>query len=116
MSLVLSGNARARGLVSRRYYALEIIVPTFDNPFFPEIVSGAEWIAAGEGYAVLLCDARQTSARRHLETLQTRLVDGVVLDASAIGSLPQDEASDLGGEFVAEVQRVFARFGREPGD
>ena len=100
-------NLLARGLVSRRSYALGIIVPTLDNPFFTEIVSGAERVAAGEGYAVLLCDARQTSARRHLEALQTRLVDGVVLDASAIGSLPPDALTGLNAVVVDQPDGRF---------
>ncbi len=84
-------NLLARGLVSRRSYALGIIVPDLDNPFFTEVVSGAERVAAEEGYAVLLCDARRTPIDRHLRTLTARQVDGIILDATAAAALAQDE-------------------------
>ncbi len=84
-------NLLARGLVSRRSYALGIIVPDLDNPFFTEVVSGAERVAADEGYAVLLCDARRTPLERHFRTLMARQVDGVIMDASAAASFAADE-------------------------
>jgi DNA-binding LacI/PurR family transcriptional regulator len=82
-------NMLARGLVQRRSYALGIIVPDLDNPFFTEVVSGAERVAAAAGYAVLLCDAREVSLARHLGALQARLVDGIVMEAAGVASLPE---------------------------
>ncbi len=88
-------NLLARGLVQRRSYALGVIIPDLDNPIFTEVVSGAERVAAEEGYAVLLCDARVTSPARHLEALQARLVDGVILDASTAATIPEEMLTGL---------------------
>lgn len=76
-------NMLARGLVKRRSYALGIIVPDLDNPFFTQVVGGAQRVAVESGYAVLLCDAREASAAEHVAALSTRLVDGIILDAGS---------------------------------
>lgn len=101
-------NLLARGLVSRRSYALGIIVPDLDNPFFTEVVSGAERVAAQEGYAVLLCDARRTPLDRHLRTLTERQVDGIILDATAAAALARDER--LLGQNIVLVDELPGRW------
>lgn len=83
-------NLVARGLVSRRSYGLGVIVPSLDNPFFTEVVSGAERVAAEAGYAMLLCDTRQTSARRHVESLRSRLIDGIIMDPGSAAAVPAE--------------------------
>jgi LacI family transcriptional regulator len=93
-------NLLARGLVQRRSYALGIIVPDLDNPFFIEVVSGAERVAAAEGYAVLLCDRRETPLARHFETLHSRQVDGILMDAASAAALG---ATALAGLNVALI-------------
>ncbi len=95
-------NLLARGLVQQRSFALGVIVPNLDNPFFTEVVSGAERVAAQEGYAVLLCDARETPADRHLEALQARMVDGVILDASAAAAVSEEALARLNVVLVDE--------------
>ncbi|MGI9090545.1 MAG: LacI family DNA-binding transcriptional regulator [Gemmatimonadaceae bacterium] len=80
-------NVIARSLVLRRSYALGIIVPDLRNPFFAEIVSGAERVASRAGYAVLLCEAREVTCDRHIETLIERQVDGIMIDALGAASL-----------------------------
>jgi DNA-binding LacI/PurR family transcriptional regulator len=84
-------NVLARGLVQRRSYALGIVVPDIRNPFFADVISGAERVAAEEGYVVLLCEAGDAiPAERHVETLHGRLIDGVILDAVGASALPED--------------------------
>jgi len=100
-------NILARGLVRGRSYALGVIVPDLANPFFLDVVRGIERVAADEGYAVLLCDARDTGATRHLEALRARQVDGVILDASGADSLPDDVVTDLN---VVVADRPTDRF------
>jgi DNA-binding LacI/PurR family transcriptional regulator len=88
-------NLLARGLVRQRSFGLGVVVPNLDNPFFTEVVSGAELVAAESGYAVLLCDTRQTSAARHVEALRTRLIDGVILDPGSAAAIPAETLSGL---------------------
>jgi LacI family transcriptional regulator len=80
-------NVIARALVLQRSYALGIIVPDLRNPFFAEIVSGAERVAAEAGYAVFLCEARERSRDRHINALLERQIDGIMIDALGAASL-----------------------------
>src|SRR5215208_4948736 len=96
-------NVLARGLVQRRSYALGIIVPDIRNPFFADVISGAERVAAEEGYAVLLCEAGDAiPAERHLETLHGRLIDGVILDAVGAAALDENMLQGLNVVLIDE--------------
>lgn len=74
-------NVVARGLARGRSFALGVIVPDLRNPFFADVVSGAERVAGAAGYALLLCGAAERPAGEHLETLVSRQIDGVIIDA-----------------------------------
>jgi LacI family transcriptional regulator len=82
-------NVIARALVLQRSYALGIIVPDLRNPFFAEIVSGAERVASEAGYAVFLCEARERSRDRHINALLERQIDGIMIDALGAASLTE---------------------------
>ncbi len=85
-----SPNLVARSLVRSRSYALGIIVPDFRNPFFADVVSSAERVASQAGYAVLLCEAGESSPARYLDALHERVIDGVMIDA--VGASAVDSA------------------------
>lgn len=82
-------NVVARSLVRSRSYAIGVIVPDLRNPFFAEVVSGAERVASEAGYAVLLCETREISGDRHIQALLERQVDGIMVDAIGAASLPE---------------------------
>jgi LacI family transcriptional regulator len=88
--LKYSPNLVARSLVRSRSYALGIIVPDFRNPFFADVVSSAERVASQEGYAVLLCEAGESSPARYLEALHARVIDGVIIDAVGASSVDSE--------------------------
>jgi len=88
-------NVIARALVRRRSYAIGIIVPDLRNPFFADVVSGAERVASEAGYAVLLCETRENPRDRHLDALLERQVDGVMVDAIGAASLPDRMLEDV---------------------
>lgn len=96
-------NVLARGLVRRRSYALGILVPDLRNPFFVDVISGAERVAAEEQYAVLLAETGGGSPVPHLEALQSRLVDGVIIDALGAAALPADVLAGLNVVLIDEV-------------
>jgi DNA-binding LacI/PurR family transcriptional regulator len=96
-------NLLARGLVSQRSFSLGVVVPNLGNPFFTEVVSGVERVAAEAGYAVLLCDTRQTPAARHLEGLRARLIDGVILDPGSASGVPRELLAELNVVVVDEA-------------
>lgn len=88
-------NLLARGLVRQRSFALGVIVPDLSNPFFADVVSGTERVAAEEDYAVLLCETKHTSVERHLEALHGRLIDGVIADAVGGAAISEKEREGL---------------------
>jgi LacI family transcriptional regulator len=81
-------NVVARSLVSNRSYAIGVIVPDLRNPFFADVVSGAERVVSEAGFAVLLCETREIPGDRHIQTLLERQVDGIMVDAIGASSLP----------------------------
>lgn len=88
-------NVIARALARRRSYAIGIIVPDLRNPFFADVVSGAERVAAEAGYAVLLCETRESPRDRHLDALLERQVDGVMVDAIGAAYLSDRMLEDV---------------------
>jgi DNA-binding LacI/PurR family transcriptional regulator len=88
-------NILARGLVSGRSYAIGVVVPDLTNPFFLDVVTGAERVAAEAGYAVLPGDTRENTAARRLEALRARQVDGVIIDGVGAAALPHDALSGM---------------------
>jgi DNA-binding LacI/PurR family transcriptional regulator len=101
-------NLLARGLVLRRSFAIGVVVPDLANPFFLEVVRGAERVAVEAGYAVLLCDGREVSTVAHLETLLTRQVDGVILDATSLADLPESLLAGLNAVVVEDRSERLA--------
>lgn len=74
-------NAMARGLRTRQSQTVALIVPNIANPYFPEIILGAERVLAERGYNLILADTDVTPDReiRLVESLVSRLVDGFIL-------------------------------------
>lgn len=81
-------DAIARSLKTGKSNVLGIVVPDITNAFYPEVVRGAEEAAQSAGYSVLLCDSNENpqTEERHLATLFSRRVDGVLL-ASCVNSI-----------------------------
>ena len=74
----------ARSLRVGRTQVIGMVVPDLTNAFFPEMIRGVEDAAGVEGYSVILCNSNEDSEqeKRHLSTLFSRRVDGVLLACS----------------------------------
>ncbi len=74
-------NALARSLRRKETQTLGLIVPDNSNPFFAEIARGIEDTAYNLGYAVVLCNTDNDTAREslYLNLLLKRQADGIVL-------------------------------------
>jgi len=74
----------ARSLKVGRTQVIGMVVPDLTNAFFPEVIRGVEDAARAEGYSVMLCNSNEESEqeKRHLSTLFSRRVDGVLLACS----------------------------------
>src|SRR5437868_11159653 len=84
-------NLLARGLAKQRTQTLGMIVPDIANPFFPEVVRGAEDAAHAAGYTLLIAssDNDPEKERLYLQLFLAKRVDGVLL-TKAPGAMPAD--------------------------
>ncbi len=71
----------ARGLKLRQTFVLAVVIPDVTNPLFAALYRGVEDAAGLRGYSVILCNTDGSSEREraHVQTLQARRVDGIVL-------------------------------------
>jgi LacI family transcriptional regulator len=74
-------NALARGLRTQRTGTVALLVPDIANPFFPEIILGAERVLAEAGFHLILAntDEQLEKERGLIQILRSRLVDGFIL-------------------------------------
>jgi LacI family transcriptional regulator len=71
----------ARSMRTQRTFSLGILVGDIANPFFPEIVRGAEDVASAEGYNLILCntDYREEKQKAYIQILRDQQVDGIII-------------------------------------
>ena len=82
----------ARSLRSQQTGTLGLIVTNITNPFYPEIVRGAEDAAQRMGASIILCNAAEDPEREiaYLELLLERRVDGVIVAAGGLTQRHED--------------------------
>src|SRR5690606_16958831 len=73
-------NIVARGLKAASSRSIGLMVPDVTNPYFPEIVRGAEDVAIEHGYTLLLTNIIEDANRETLalRTFEDHMVDGVI--------------------------------------
>jgi LacI family transcriptional regulator len=74
----------ARSLKTGRTQVVGMILPDVTNPFYPEVIVGAEEIARAAHYSVILCNANEDpqQEQQQLNTLFGHRVDGVLIACS----------------------------------
>lgn len=74
----------ARSLKTGMSNVIGVVIPDMTNPFYPEVISGAEETASRAGYSLILCNANEDPAQeqRLLGTLFSHRVDGVLIACS----------------------------------
>lgn len=89
-------NLLARGLAKQRTQTLGMIVPDIANPFFPEVVRGAEDVAHAAGYTLLISSSDNDLKKEeaYLRVFLAKRVDGIIL-TKAPGRLPADVQQEL---------------------
>jgi len=85
-------NAVARSLRTRRSMTLGLVMPSLTDPFYAELARAVEHHAFLAGYAVLIADTADDSAKQrwYLESFVDRRLDGVLVltpDPSGIDEL-----------------------------
>jgi LacI family transcriptional regulator len=84
-------NLLARSMAKQRTQTIGMIVPDIANPFFPEVVRGAEDTAHAAGYTLLIAssDNDATKEEVYLRLFIAKRVDGIIL-TKAPGRLPSE--------------------------
>jgi LacI family transcriptional regulator len=74
----------ARSLKVGRTQVIGVVIPDITNAFYPEVIRGMEDAAREANYSVILCNSNEDPAQeqRHLSTLFSRRVDGVLIACS----------------------------------
>lgn len=93
-SLNYRPNPFARGLRSDRSRTIGFLVPDITNPFFPEVIRGAEDAATAAGYNLLLSNVVESSEREGelIETLLRHRVDGIIVCSARLPDAALHEA------------------------
>ena len=75
----------ARSLKVGRTEVIGMMIPDITNSFYPEVIRGVEDAAREAGYSVMLCNTNEDpeQEQRHLSTLLSRRVDGILIACSA---------------------------------
>ena len=86
-------NEIARSLKVKQTRMLAMVLPDITNPFFPEIIRGAEDAAFGRGYFLLTANTNEQLGRerRIVSALRSYRVDGILL-ATAQSSYDHDSS------------------------
>lgn len=103
-----SPNPMARGLKEGCSHILALVIPDIINPFFPKLVKCVERAAIARGYSLIFCDSGNDEAQelRHLESMRSHYVDGVLFVSVADGTQGARMLRDSGVPVVV-VNRDF---------
>ncbi len=81
-------NMLAGGLRTRRTFSIALIIPDIANPFFPEVVRGAQKTADARGYTVILAntDWLERRERDFIALARRNRVEGVLINPASISA------------------------------
>lgn len=83
----------AQSLVTKKTKSLGVVIPDIRNPFFPEMIRGAEDMAHEKGYSLIICNTDDDESKEvtYLNALKKNFVDGIIFAASSIKSSTIDK-------------------------
>lgn len=97
-------NRVARSLSTNQSGTIGVVVPKIAHNFFADALGGINEIAAAQDYEIILCVSQESKAleRRHLRTLLSMQVDGLLVSVSEETEDPSrfEEVSDEGVPLV----------------
>lgn len=76
-------NLLAKSLSKRTSDLIGLLVPTLNNPFFPELVKEIETAANAEGYNIFLCnsDDQRSKVKYYLDSMVDHYVSGAIINS-----------------------------------
>ena len=93
-------NLLARSLKRRKAGVIGIVVPDMTTLFYPELIRLLETELFAHGYQTLICNSGNNALceKKHLETLLSRFVDGLIISPAGNGANTSLIRSICGGE------------------
>lgn len=78
-------NKLAGSLVTKTTKTIGLVIPDITNPFFPELVRGAEDRANEAGYSLFFCnsDDQPEKESKYIKSLMEKMVDGIIFTAAS---------------------------------
>lgn len=110
-------SAMARCLATGESRTVGLIIPDIANPFFAQLVRGAEAVLNQHGYNLFLCNSDRSIEKEshYIRALIDKAVDGVILNSAGSAKDSQVEALEEKGVPVVLLDRVIqqreSRFG-----
>jgi len=79
-------NTNARGLSTKKTNTIGVIVPNISNPFFGELIEGAEQAASDKGYNIIILNSGYNNEKtfKDIMVLKSRDVDGIIMSSADI--------------------------------
>ena len=107
-------NDSARQLRAGRSRTVAIVVLDVSNPFFTDVVRGAETVVERSGGMLIVCNSGEDPSRehRHLDMLEEQRVQGLLVTPLADGPHPRLDRFVQRGIPVVLVDRVTGNPGR----
>jgi len=107
----------ARCLSTGESRAIGLIIPDITNPFYPQVVGGAEEALAEAGYHLFLCNARGDVEREaaYVDALIDKRVDGVIIDSAGSARDGHLERLREAGIPVVLIDRTIGGRATRPG-
>jgi len=101
-------NVFAQSLSSNRSYSLGVVVPNISNPFYPELVSGAEEVIARSGYTTILGSSHDQAILEAsiVDSMVQRKVDGILIAAVTLNPQQIVRIRDLGIDVVLASRKL----------
>lgn len=92
----------ASALAGKKTNSIGLLIPDVNNPYFSEIVRGAEDEAFEHGYSLLICntDNNEQKEKVYLWTLRQKKMDGIII---ATGSTNQQTIEELTNDKIKIV-------------
>lgn len=109
-----SASTIARGLRMQRSWSVGFLIGDITNPYFPEVVRGAECALASKGYNLVLgnTDYHVEKQRAHLERFMDAHVDGLIVCSQSVLSA-ELRAMSSGGFPVVFINEYSESFGAD---
>lgn len=96
----------AQSLVTKKTKSIGLIIPDIMNPFFPQVVRGAEDYANKHGYHIFLCNSDKSieKEKEYIKNFVEKSVDGVILASN----MSKDESKNTSDAYNLLKQRNIA--------